>query len=96
MELAPHGVHVTALCPGFTYSEFHDVNGTRAAVSRVPRALWLDARTVAEAGIEAVARNDVVCVPGLAWKAVVALARLVPERLVFAAADRQARRLRRS
>ena len=88
-------MHVTALCPGFTFSEFHDVNGTREAVSRIPRALWLDARTVAEAGIAAVARNDAVCVPGLAWKATMALTRLVPERLVFGAASRQARRLRR-
>ncbi len=29
MELKPHGIHVTALCPGFTCSEFHDVMGTR-------------------------------------------------------------------
>ena len=95
IELAPHGVHVTALCPGFTFSEFHDVNGTREAAGRIPRALWLDARQVAEAGIAAVARNDAVCVPGATWKAMMALTRLVPERLVFAAASRQARRLGR-
>lgn len=95
VELAPSGVHVSALCPGFTLSEFHDVNGTRAAMGAIPRFLWLAADMVAEAGVAGVLRNDPVVVPGAAYKAITAVGRLVPERLVFAAMRRHARRLKR-
>ena len=63
-EVAPHGVHVTALCPGFTLTEFHDVTGTRAQVSTMPRWTWLDAREVVEAGYDAVMAGRSVVVPG--------------------------------
>ena len=49
-EVLEHGVHVTAVCPGFTYSEFHDVTGTREQMRTLPRWMWLDARQVVEEG----------------------------------------------
>ena len=72
------GVHVTALCPGFTYSEFHDVNGTREAMRRLPGMMWLSADRVAREGYDAVMKNRAVCVPGPQYKTIVALARLLP------------------
>lgn len=72
------GVHVTALCPGFTYSEFHDVNGTRDDMRRLPRMMWLSADRVAREGYSAVMKNRAVCVPGAQYKTIVALARLLP------------------
>jgi len=63
-ELRDTGVHVCAVCPGFTRSEFHDVMGTRGVVSKLPRFMWQDARAVARAGMAAVHRNETVYVTG--------------------------------
>jgi hypothetical protein len=77
------GVHVSALCPGFTHSEFHDVNGTRAAMNRLPKFLWLSAERVAEDGYDGVMRNCPIVVPGLQYKAIATLARLLPMHAAF-------------
>jgi len=95
LETRRHGVHVTALCPGFTYTEFHDANGTREMVSKhVPRSMWLDADVVARQGFEGVMAGRLQVVPGFGYKALVALTRLLPESLVMKATLRQSRRFR--
>ena len=79
VELRPRGVHVTALCPGFTYSEFHDVNEMRAQVRRLPKWMWMDAETVARQAYDAVIRGDVVYVNGRINRTTVALVRHLPD-----------------
>ncbi|MFQ5874550.1 MAG: SDR family NAD(P)-dependent oxidoreductase [Dehalococcoidia bacterium] len=81
-ELAGRGVHVTALCPGFTYSEFHDVMGTREAVRRLPSFLWMDARTVAEQGYDAVMRGDVVYINGWVNRLIAGLCTIIPNFII--------------
>jgi short-subunit dehydrogenase len=96
LETEGTGVHVSATCPGFTYSEFHDANGTRDLVSKLPKWVWLTAPQVAEAGYEACERNQPICVPGLQYKAITALAHALPESLAFAYMRRQGSRLRKA
>jgi hypothetical protein len=96
MEVERHGVHVHALCPGYTYTEFHDVMGVRAQVNRIPRLFWLNADAVAREGLEAVERGRVVRVPGAPNRVLAALMRVMPESLVFALARRFAARTRHS
>ncbi|MFZ5668175.1 MAG: SDR family NAD(P)-dependent oxidoreductase [Pseudomonadota bacterium] len=80
LENQATGVHVSALCPGFTFSEFHDVNATRAQVSQsTPEWLWLGADEVAAAGYEAAEANRPVCVTGVPNKAIAAAAKLIPD-----------------
>ncbi len=78
MELSRHGVYVTALCPGFTHSEFHDVMNTRDAANRLPWPLWGNADQVARAGWSAVMRGKPVCVPRAVNKFLAASMRPVP------------------
>jgi hypothetical protein len=96
LEAKAAGVHVTALCPGFTYSEFHDVNGTRAQVSAsTPPWLWLGADEVAAAGYEAVEANRPVVVPGAPNKALAALAKLIPDDWALAIVASQGSKFRK-
>jgi uncharacterized protein len=97
LEAAPHGVHVTALCPGFTWSEFHDANGTRARVTAAtPRWAWLPADKVVEDGWRAVEANRPICVPGLVYKLICGVVRLVPDGLALAVMKAQGPRFRES
>ncbi|MEP0316407.1 MAG: SDR family oxidoreductase [Hyphomonas sp.] len=88
-------IHCTALCPGFTYSEFHDVNGTREQMNKMSKHMWMDAAPVVKAGIDAVNRGQPVVVPGLVNKSLATLTRIMPEPIGRAIMRRQSRTIRR-
>lgn len=88
-------IHCTALCPGFTWSEFHDVNGTREATNKMPKWMWMQAEPVVRQGIEAVNRGQPVVVPGLVNKGLATLTRILPEPLGRAMVSSQSRQYRR-
>lgn len=83
------GVTVTAVCPGFTESEFHDVAGTRGFLERLPAVVWMDALTVARIGWRAAKRGQVVCVTGWVNILFTALGRAFPHFLIDALATPQ-------
>ena len=87
-EVRADGVHVTAVCPGFTFSEFHDVTGTRAQVSRMPAWMWLDAAEVAADGYDAVMAGRPVSVTGRVNRAIATAAKHLPSVVVDAAVRR--------
>jgi len=89
------GIHVTALCPGLTHSEFHDVDGSRAEMERLPSFLWHSSESVAEAGYKALSRNEIICVPGFFYKAAIAGARIIPRRFANKIVSRGAGKTRR-
>jgi uncharacterized protein len=91
-DLTGTGVRVLVLCPGFTRTEFHE----RAAIdmTKMPDYMWLDADMVVDQGLKALAKDLIVCVPGLQYKTIVGIARFFPIRALskYSARFRGARR----
>ncbi|MAT84656.1 MAG: short-chain dehydrogenase [Gammaproteobacteria bacterium] len=77
------GVNVTALCPGFTHTEFHDVGGLQDMKAGTPGFLWYDADVVVREGIEAVERGRPVMVSGRLYRMLDPLMQSVWTRPLF-------------
>jgi short-subunit dehydrogenase len=80
--LAGTGVGVHALCPGFVHTEFHARAGIE--MSGTPSFLWLEVDDVVRETMAGVARDKVVIIPGLQYKALTTGGRMVPRSLVRA------------
>lgn len=86
MMVGGKGVQLTALCPGFTRTQYED----RVGVSRggIPERMWLDAADVAATALRDHRRGAVISVPGVQYKVSVIGARLIPRRLLRWASGR--------
>ena len=83
-EVRDRGVHVTALCPGFTYSEFHDVTGTREQMKSLPPWMWMDSPTVARQGFDAVMAGEPLYINGRVNRTIATLVTFAPTWLIRA------------
>lgn len=87
-EYARDGVSVTALCPGFTHTSFHERMGLAPGDEGVPTFMWLDAADVVREGLRDAARRRAVSVPSMRYKAIVALTKVLPASLTSRVARR--------
>ncbi|WP_113716506.1 SDR family NAD(P)-dependent oxidoreductase [Arthrobacter dokdonensis] len=86
LRYGPRGVHVMALCPGFVHTEFHRRMG--ANLGRIPKWMWLNPDQVVREGLADSARGKSVSIPSRRYSTLIALSRLVPDRLAAAAGSR--------
>jgi short-subunit dehydrogenase len=80
VELSGTGVQVQALCPGFTYTEFHDVLGMDRRL--VPKFWWLRADYVVEQSLRDLKRSKGISIPSLRYKLLAAAFRATPQWLM--------------
>jgi uncharacterized protein len=90
-EVGDKGVHVTAICPGSTQSEFSKANGTDALMAK--SGLYLQtAQAVVETALAANDAGKEVVVPGIPNKIAVFIMKLLPDALVAAIIRPQAKK----
>ena len=96
IELAAQGspVKVQALCPGFTYSEFHDRLGMDRG--RIPKSMWMTADFVVEESLRGFDRGALFVIPGWRYRLLVAFMKTMPAWFMRRLSIFAARRFRRA
>ena len=86
MKKSAPGVAIQALCPGFTYSEFHDVMGSDR--NKVAKSLWLQASDVVRESLESLKPGHLYVVPNWRYRWFVRVYSVLPAKWRLALAAR--------
>ena len=79
-ELTGSGVKVSALCPGFTRTEFHQRG--RMKMSGLPNFMWLNSDALVAQSWKDAQANKPVSIPGWQYKLLVAIISIAPRKFV--------------
>jgi len=82
-------VRVQALCPSFTYTEFHDaMHFDRKAI---PAWMWMSAEEVVDTSLRALERGQLIVIPGRRHRLLVLVMRALPQALYHSLSIKYAR-----
>jgi len=73
-----YGITSTAVCPGYTVTNFHTASGVQAEMDSVPNFLKKSAKRIAEEGVDAMMKGKKISVPTKTWKIIVFLLKIIP------------------
>jgi len=72
------GITSTAVCPGFTVTNFHQSSGVQNEMDKVPGFLKFSAKRIAEEAVEATLNGKSLCVPTKTYRLLVFLLKILP------------------
>jgi len=95
-EYAKKGVNTIAVCPGFTYSEFHDVTGTREQMKHMSKRMWMTAEEVAKQTLEASEKGKIMHINGKINYAIASMVKFMPNKLKYYFMQKQSKSFRKT
>ena len=75
------GITSTAVCPGYTVTNFHKASGVQEEMDRVPSFMKKTPHSVAKEAVNATLKGKKVCIPSKTFKLIVFLLKIVPHSL---------------
>jgi short-subunit dehydrogenase len=79
-ELSATNVKVSALCPGFTRTEFHQRG--KMSMTGLPNFLWLNSDRLVEQSWRDALKGKAVSIPGWQYKLLVLIVETIPRSIV--------------
>ena len=76
-----NNIYSTAVCPGYTVTNFHTASGVQNEMDSVPNFLKKSASRIAKEGVKGMLDNKKVVVPTKTWKIIVFLLKIVPKKI---------------
>ena len=76
-----NNIYSTAVCPGYTVTNFHTASGVQNEMDNVPNFLKKSASRIAKEGVKGMFDNKKVVVPTKTWKIIVFLLKIVPKKV---------------
>ncbi len=84
IALQEKGIRLQALCPGFTWTDFHEKLGIPKQEQKHRGILrWSTPEKVVDASMNALRSGDVVCIPGFLNRLAMRIVSLVPRKLYY-------------
>ena len=75
------GITSTAVCPGYTVTNFHTASGVQQEMDRVPSFMKKEAHRIAQVAVNATLKGKRVSIPTKTFKLIVFLLKVLPHSL---------------
>ena len=77
-----YGIYSTAVCPGYTITNFHTASGVQEEMDRVPKFMVFSAERIAKEAVEATLSGKSLCVPTKTYKFLVFMLKNIPQSIL--------------